>query len=83
MKVSIRAVHLTRIYFVMIDSSVSTRRLTDAAEMQKIIKMFAGPAMRTKLPRVPETEKIVDQAMEAPKNAIARSAARFFLIYRL
>ena len=61
----------------MNDSSVSTSKLAEAAAVQPTINTLAAQDIISRFPRVPENR--VDHATEAPKNAMASSAARLVL----
>lgn len=66
-------------YFVMNDSSVSISKLAEAAAVQPTINTLAAHDIITRFPRVPEN--MVDHVTEAPKNAMASSAARLVLLF--
>ena len=78
-RVRMRTVHRTCIYFVMNDSSVSTSKLAEAAEVQPTMNTLAAQDIIPRSPRVPENK--VDHATEAPKNAMASNAARLVLFF--
>ena len=78
-RVRTRTVQRTWIYFVKNDSSVSTSKLADAAAVQPTINTLAAQDIISRFPRVPENR--VDHATEAPKNAMASSAARLVLFF--
>lgn len=77
-RVRTRTVHRTWMYFVMNDSSVSTSKLAEAAAVQPTMNTLAAQDIITRFPRVPEN--MVDHVTEAPKNAMASSAARLVLL---
>jgi len=79
MRVRMRTVHRTWIYFVMNDSSVSTSKLAEAAAAQPTMNTLAAQDIISRFPRVPENR--VDHATEAPKNAMASNAARLVLFF--